>query len=103
MEILEREESWVQLVFKDLRVSLVHPVQMGQRYCTDESLLSLILASYTGSKMVSRDNTCVTRHYFHYRAVLDHMVQLVMLVLQVFKECQERGVYLALQGPKVKG
>lgn len=31
MEFLGREESWVQLVYRDLRVSLVHLVQMGQR------------------------------------------------------------------------
>lgn len=103
MEILVREESWVQMVFKDLRVFLVHLVQMVQRYCTDESLLSLLLAIDTGSKAVSSENTCDEGHYYNNRAVLDHLVPLVMLVLQVFRECQERGVYLALQVPKVKG
>lgn len=35
MEFLGREENWVQLVCRDLRVSLVHLVQMGQRYFTE--------------------------------------------------------------------
>lgn len=102
MEILVREESWVRTVSKDLRVFLVHLVQMVQRYCTDESLLSLLNID-TGSKTVSSENTCDKGHYFNNRAVLDHLVRLVMLVLQVFRECQERGVYLAPQVPKVKG
>lgn len=94
VEILEREESWVQMVFRDLRVFLVHLVQMGPRYCTDESLLTLLSALDTGAYWAL---------FFLNRAVLVHLVQLVMLVLQVFRECQERGAYLALQVPKVKG
>lgn len=60
-----REESWVQPVCRDLRVSPVHLVQMGQR------------------------------------AVLVPPVPLVTWVLQVFRECQERGASLALLGLKV--
>lgn len=60
-----REESWEQLVCRDLRVSLVHLVQMGQRVAPDP------------------------------------LVHLGMWVLQVFRECQERGVSLVLLGPKV--
>lgn len=62
---LEREESWVPLVCRDLRGSLVHLVQMGQR------------------------------------VVLVPLVYLVTWVLQVFRECQERGASLALLGLKV--
>lgn len=102
-EILVREESWDQMVFKDLRVFLVHLVQMVQRYCTDESLLSLLLAMDCGYKTVSSTNTCDKGPYFINREVQDPLVRLVMLVLQVFRECQERGVSLALQVPKVKG
>lgn len=62
---LEREESWVQLVCRDLRVSQEHLDQMVQR------------------------------------AVLDPLVSLVTSVLQVFRECQERGASRVLLGPKV--
>lgn len=37
VEFLGREESWVPLVCRDLRVSLAHQVQMGQRYWTEAS------------------------------------------------------------------
>lgn len=62
---LEREESWVRMVYRDLRVSLVHLVQMDQR------------------------------------AALVPLVHLVMWVLLVFRECQEKGASLALLALKV--
>lgn len=65
VEFLGREESWAQMVFRDLRVSLEHLVQMGQR------------------------------------VALVPLVHLVTWVLQVFRECQERGASLALLGLKV--
>lgn len=65
VEFLGREETWAQLVSRDLKESLVHLVQMGQR----EARVPL--------------------------------VHLVMQVLQVFRECLERGASLALQGLKV--
>lgn len=37
VEFLGREERWVQMVCRDLRVSQVHLVQMGQRYFTTGS------------------------------------------------------------------
>lgn len=65
VEFLGRGESWVRLVCRDLRASLVHPVQMGQR------------------------------------VALVPLAHLVTWVLQVFRECQERGASLALLGLKV--
>lgn len=65
VEFPGREESWVQTVCRDLRVSPEHLVQTDQR------------------------------------AVLVPLVLLVMWVLQVFRECQERGASLALLVPKV--
>lgn len=62
---LGREESWVPLVCRDLRVSPVHLAQMDQR-------VALVL-----------------------------LVRLVTRVLQVFRECQERGASLVPLALKV--
>ena len=42
VESLGREEKWVQLVCRDLKESLVHLVQMGQRYGTAPSPLCAV-------------------------------------------------------------
>lgn len=65
VEFLGREENWAHLVCRDLKESLVHLVQMGQR------------------------------------VALVPPVHLVMWVLQVFRECQERGESLARLDLKV--
>lgn len=49
-ESLVKEENWVQLVFRDLRASLVHQVQTGQRAVLDprELLVTRVLQAYRG-------------------------------------------------------
>lgn len=50
VEFLEREENLVQLVYRGLRVSLVHLVQMGQR-----AVLVLLVRSVTWVLQVCRE------------------------------------------------
>lgn len=75
---LGREESWVPPVCRDLRVSPVHLVQMGQRYCAEASPAcsgEIWLSTFTQVQYLTRVLT-----YFYFYLSISIYCYLILLL-----------------------
>lgn len=74
-----------------------------QQFATEMYIKVLFAVSQAKLCLVVKVHRCnnPANGAFPFRAALVPLVRLVMLVLQAFRECQERGVFLALLGQKV--